>query len=163
MYRRRDGDGARFADLLARLSEYVRVVAAAARRRRHRRRGSDARVAACGVMQGVASRERDALRHRVAPEVRFRFTSPHPKDFPPALIDVIKERPNICKQVHLPVQSGSSAVLARMRRGYSREAYLALVESLRAVRRAVAGCCLMLPTGCLLLLASPPPPAVFIT
>ena len=38
----------------------------------------------------------------VAPEVRFRFTSPHPKDFPDALLNVIATKPNVCKQIHLP-------------------------------------------------------------
>jgi len=53
----------------------------------------------------------------VNPEIRFRFTSPHPKDFPEELIYLIKERKNICKSIHLPAQSGSTAVLERMRRG----------------------------------------------
>lgn len=57
-----------------------------------------------------------------------RFTSPHPKDFPPALLQLIAERANICKALHLPAQSGSTSVLHRMRRGYTREAYLALVS-----------------------------------
>lgn len=56
------------------------------------------------------------------------FTSPHPKDFPVPLLELIAERPNICKAVHMPAQSGNSAVLERMRRGYTREAYLALVS-----------------------------------
>jgi tRNA A37 methylthiotransferase MiaB len=38
----------------------------------------------------------------VAPEVRFRFTSPHPKDFPDPLLDVIASRANVCKQIHIP-------------------------------------------------------------
>lgn len=65
------------------------------------------------------------------PETRFRFTSPHPKDFPDHLIELIKDRPNICKQIHLPAQSGSSKVLESMRRGYSREAYIELVHRIR--------------------------------
>lgn len=74
----------------------------------------------------------------VAPEVRFRFTSPHPKDFPEELLHLIKERANICKSIHLPAQSGSTAVLERMRRGYSREAYLDLVAHIREVIPGVA-------------------------
>lgn len=66
------------------------------------------------------------------PEMRVRFTSPHPKDFGPDVIDVVAGRSNVCKQLHMPVQSGSTAVLEAMRRGYSREAYLALVKSIRA-------------------------------
>ncbi len=68
-----------------------------------------------------------------APEVRIRFTSPHPKDFPLPLLQLIKERANLCKQIHLPAQSGSTAVLERMRRGYSRETYLQLVDTIRSV------------------------------
>ncbi|XP_013193442.1 CDK5RAP1-like protein [Amyelois transitella] len=64
----------------------------------------------------------------VDPEMRIRFTAAHPKDFPDEVLQIISERPNICKMLHLPAQSGSSAVLERMRRGYTREAYLELVE-----------------------------------
>ena len=59
MYKLRDGDGVRFAELLDRAAD-------------------------------------------LAPEVRFRFTSPHPKDFPDPLLEVISSRPNVCKQIHLP-------------------------------------------------------------
>ncbi|CAG8484794.1 9962_t:CDS:2 [Acaulospora colombiana] len=69
----------------------------------------------------------------VDPEMRIRFTSPHPKDFPIELLKLISERPNICNQIHLPVQSGNTNVLRRMRRGYSREAYLDLVNTIRDV------------------------------
>ena len=68
----------------------------------------------------------------VDPEMRIRFTSPHPKDFPPQLVELIASRPNVCNSVHMPAQSGSSAVLSRMRRGYTRDAYLELVRSIRA-------------------------------
>lgn len=67
------------------------------------------------------------------PEMRFRFTSPHPKDFPDDLLFLMKDRWNICKSIHLPAQSGSTAVLERMRRGYTREAYLDLVERIRNI------------------------------
>ncbi|XP_007444217.1 CDK5 regulatory subunit-associated protein 1 [Python bivittatus] len=53
----------------------------------------------------------------VDPEMRIRFTSPHPKDFPDEVFEVMRERHNICKQVHLPAQSGSSRVLEAMKRG----------------------------------------------
>lgn len=46
---------------------------------------------------------------------------------------MIAERPNICKQIHMPAQSGNSAVLERMRRGYTREAYLDLVHNIRDI------------------------------
>ncbi|KZV32569.1 hypothetical protein F511_37527 [Dorcoceras hygrometricum] len=65
------------------------------------------------------------------PEMRFRFTSPHPKDFPDELLSVMRDRYNICKSIHLPAQSGSSTVLERMRRGYTREAYIDLVKKIR--------------------------------
>ncbi|KAL4680477.1 hypothetical protein H8959_022418 [Pygathrix nigripes] len=68
---------------------------------------------------------------RVDPEMRIRFTSPHPKDFPDEVLQLIHERDNICKQIHLPAQSGSSRVLEAMRRGYSREAYVELVHHIK--------------------------------
>ncbi|XP_075419893.1 mitochondrial tRNA methylthiotransferase CDK5RAP1 [Tenrec ecaudatus] len=68
---------------------------------------------------------------RVDPEMRIRFTSPHPKDFPDEVLQLIHERDNICKQIHLPAQSGSSRILEAMRRGYSREAYMELIHHIR--------------------------------
>ncbi|KAL3629073.1 hypothetical protein CASFOL_027134 [Castilleja foliolosa] len=67
------------------------------------------------------------------PEMRFRYTSPHPKDFPDELLYVMRDRYNICKSIHLPAQSGSSTVLERMRRGYTREVYLDLVEKIHTI------------------------------
>ncbi|CAL2036140.1 unnamed protein product [Caenorhabditis brenneri] len=69
----------------------------------------------------------------VAPEVRFRFTSPHPKDFPMQLIELIASRPNLCKQLHLPAQSGDDETLERMGRGYTRDLYLRLVDDIRQI------------------------------
>jgi tRNA-2-methylthio-N6-dimethylallyladenosine synthase len=63
---------------------------------------------------------------------RIRFTSPYPVDFSERVIAAMAEEPKICPQVHLPVQSGSDAVLERMRRGYGRDEFLALVSRLRA-------------------------------
>ncbi|KRX65657.1 CDK5 regulatory subunit-associated protein 1, partial [Trichinella sp. T9] len=63
--------------------------------------------------------------------VRIRFTSPHPKDFPDEVLDVIRNHPNICNSVHLPAQSGSNSVLQRMHRGYTVEAYMNLVEKIK--------------------------------
>ena len=72
------------------------------------------------------------------PELRVRFTSPHPKDYPPALLTLMAERPNICNHLHMPAQSGSTTVLERMRRGYSREAYLELIDDVRRLIPDVA-------------------------
>lgn len=88
MYKLRQGDGVRFAELLDRVSEQ-------------------------------------------APDMRFRFTSPHPKDFPDPLLDVIAQRPNVCSQIHIPPQSGNTEMLFRMRRNHTREAYLDLIKNIR--------------------------------
>jgi len=62
---------------------------------------------------------------------RVRFTSPYPTDFTPRVIEAIAETPVVCEHVHLPVQSGSNAVLKRMLRRYTRERYLEVVDQLR--------------------------------
>jgi tRNA-2-methylthio-N6-dimethylallyladenosine synthase len=62
---------------------------------------------------------------------RVRFTSPYPTDFSDRLIEAMAAVPEICEHVHLPVQSGSNAVLRRMLRRYTREAYLDVVDRLR--------------------------------
>ncbi len=63
---------------------------------------------------------------------RIRFMTPHPKDLSEELIDVIKSSKKICKQIHLPLQSGSSRILKQMNRRYTKEQYLSLVERIRA-------------------------------
>jgi tRNA-2-methylthio-N6-dimethylallyladenosine synthase len=63
---------------------------------------------------------------------RIRFTSPHPKDFRPDVIEAMASCAAVCEHAHLPLQSGSSAILKRMRRTYSRERYLELVGAMRA-------------------------------
>lgn len=63
---------------------------------------------------------------------RIRFMTSHPKDLSAELIDVMAKYPAICNQLHLPVQSGSTAVLERMNRRYTKEQYLSLVEAIRA-------------------------------
>jgi tRNA-2-methylthio-N6-dimethylallyladenosine synthase len=63
---------------------------------------------------------------------RIRFTSPHPKDFREPVIAAMAECAAVCEHVHLPLQSGSSRILKLMRRTYTRERYLALVEKMRA-------------------------------
>lgn len=95
IFRLRHGDGYRFADLLAAVSD-------------------------------------------LSPELRIRFTSPHPKDYPPPLLSLMAERGNICKHLHMPAQSGSSSVLERMRRGYTREAYLELINDVKGMIPEVA-------------------------
>src|SRR5689334_20956907 len=69
---------------------------------------------------------------------RIRFTSPHPKDFREPVIAAIAECAAVCEQVHLPLQSGSSRLLKVMRRTYTQERYLALVEKMRAAIPDVA-------------------------
>jgi tRNA-2-methylthio-N6-dimethylallyladenosine synthase len=69
---------------------------------------------------------------------RIRFTSPHPKDFRDPVIAAIAECASVCEQVHLPLQSGSSRVLKAMRRTYTAERYLALVDKMRAAIPDVA-------------------------
>lgn len=69
---------------------------------------------------------------------RIRFASPHPNYFNDDVIDAIDSCPQICNQIHLPVQSGSTKVLRAMRRGYSREGYLATVARIRRAGRPIA-------------------------
>lgn len=69
----------------------------------------------------------------VDPEIRIRFTSPHPKDFTEDLLQLIASKPNLCKSLHMPAQSGSSTVLDRMRRGYTREAYINLIQKAKEI------------------------------
>ena len=69
----------------------------------------------------------------IDPETRIRFTAPHPKDFPDQVLHLINSRKNICNQLHLPAQCGSSKILEAMRRGYTRESYLELVEQIRKI------------------------------
>ncbi len=62
---------------------------------------------------------------------RLRFMSSHPKDFNSKVIDIIKDSPNICNSIHLPVQSGSNRVLQLMHRRYTREKYLSIIDEIR--------------------------------
>ena len=74
----------------------------------------------------------------INPDMRVRFTSPHPKDFPDDLLYLIKDRNNICKTLHVPAQSGNTNCLDRMRRGYTREVYLALIDKIRSLMPDIA-------------------------
>jgi tRNA-2-methylthio-N6-dimethylallyladenosine synthase len=69
---------------------------------------------------------------------RVRFTTSHPRFFTPDIVAAIDSHPALCDQIHLPVQSGSSAVLARMRRGYSREEYLEKINCIRKAQRPIS-------------------------
>lgn len=69
---------------------------------------------------------------------RVRFTTSHPRDFVKGIIDVIDENPVLCNHVHLPVQSGSSTMLSRMQRLYSRDEYMRRIEWMKKARRDIA-------------------------
>jgi tRNA-2-methylthio-N6-dimethylallyladenosine synthase len=69
---------------------------------------------------------------------RIRFTTSHPQDLSPELTEAFATLENLCEHLHLPVQSGSDSVLARMRRGYTLEEYLGRIERLRERRPDVA-------------------------
>ena len=80
------------------------------------------------------------LLRRVAeevPEMRIRFTTSHPKDMSDETLHVIAEMPNVCKHIHLPVQSGSDRILKLMNRKYTREWYL---DRVAAIRRIIPDC-----------------------
>lgn len=68
----------------------------------------------------------------LSPLLRVRFATSHPKDMSDALLDTMASMPNICRAIHLPAQSGSTAMLARMNRKYTREWYLDRVTAIRS-------------------------------
>lgn len=70
---------------------------------------------------------------KINSEIRFRFSSPHPKDFPDDLLKLIAERPNLCNYIHIPAQAGSDTMLERMRRPYTREQYLILIDKMKSI------------------------------
>ncbi len=74
---------------------------------------------------------------RAVPDLRVRFTTSHPKDMSDETLHVIAEEPNVCRHIHLPVQSGSSRILKLMNRKYDREWYL---ERVTAIRRIIPDC-----------------------
>jgi len=73
----------------------------------------------------------------VDPDLRIRYSTSHPKDMTDEVLHVMAKYENICKYIHLPVQSGNSDVLKRMNRGYTREWYL---ERIDAIRRIMPDC-----------------------
>ena len=74
---------------------------------------------------------------RAVPGMRIRFSTSHPKDMSDETLHVIAEEPNVCRHIHLPVQSGSSRILELMNRKYTREWYL---DRVAAIRRIVPDC-----------------------
>lgn len=74
---------------------------------------------------------------RAVPSMRIRFTTSHPKDMSDQTLRVIAEEPNVCRHIHLPVQSGSNHVLKLMNRKYTREWYL---DRVAAIRRIIPDC-----------------------
>lgn len=69
---------------------------------------------------------------------RVRFTTSHPRDFVKGIIDAIDENPVLCNHVHLPVQSGSTAVLTRMQRLYTRDEYMRRIDWMKNARRNIS-------------------------
>lgn len=80
-----------------------------------------------------------------APDVRIRFMTSHPKDMSNEMLHVMAAHRNICKYIHLPAQSGSSRMLAVMKRGYTREWYL---DRIAAIRRILPGCAISTDLFC---------------
>ena len=74
---------------------------------------------------------------QTVPNMRVRFTTSHPKDMSDETLRVIAEEPNVCKHIHLPVQSGSNRILKLMNRKYTREWYL---DRVAAIRRIIPDC-----------------------
>jgi tRNA-2-methylthio-N6-dimethylallyladenosine synthase len=69
---------------------------------------------------------------------RVRFTTSHPRDFVKTIVDAIDSDPVLCNHVHLPVQSGSSSVLARMQRLYTRDDYMRRIDWMKSAKRDIA-------------------------
>lgn len=74
---------------------------------------------------------------QVHPELRVRFSTSNPRDMTDAVIHSMNKYENICDYIHLPVQAGNNAMLERMNRGYTRENYIRIIES---IRRIIPGC-----------------------
>ena len=74
----------------------------------------------------------------ISDELRVRYSTSHPKDCSDELLHVHKERENVCNYIHLPVQHGNTAMLERMKRTYSREEYLDLVDRIRSIVPGIA-------------------------
>ena len=85
--------------------------------------------------EGVMLEFPDLLRivAEAATDIRFRFSTPHPKDMCDRMLETIAQYPNLCKSIHLPVQSGSNNVLKLMKRGYTREWFLDRVAAIHRI------------------------------
>ena len=90
----------------------------------HYQAPDDAQCDFAGLLEAV---------HEIPGVQRIRFASPHPRHVPMRLIRAVRDLPKVCKHLHLPVQSGSTKVLAAMRRRYTRESYLDLVDTARGM------------------------------
>ena len=93
-----------------------------------------------GSLESLGSLDFPALLRKVAeeaPTMRIRFTTSHPKDMSDETLRVIAEMPNVCKHIHLPVQSGTDRILKLMNRKYTREWYL---DRVAAIRRIIPDC-----------------------
>lgn len=88
----------------------------------------DIEISFSGLLQKVAE---------AVPEMRIRFSTSHPKDLPDDVLSVMSRYNNICKHIHLPLQSGSTRILGLMNRGYTREWY---IERIRAIKKILPGC-----------------------
>jgi tRNA-2-methylthio-N6-dimethylallyladenosine synthase len=88
-------------------------------------------------LQGQGECDFSELLHKVSDMDgidRIRFTTSHPKDLSPSLISCFADMPKLCGHIHLPAQSGSDAILAKMERGYCRKEYLKNIEALKKAR-----------------------------
>ena len=88
----------------------------------------DIEISFSGLLEKVAE---------AVPEMRIRFSTSHPKDLPDKVLSVMSRYNNICKHIHLPLQSGSSRILGLMYRGYTREWY---IERIKAIKKILPGC-----------------------
>jgi tRNA-2-methylthio-N6-dimethylallyladenosine synthase len=92
-----------------------------------------ARIEKIGVNEVIHFAQLLEMVAQVSPDLRIRFSTSHPKDITDEVLHVMAKYENICKNIHLPVQSGSSRILELMNRGYSREWYLGKVERIREI------------------------------
>lgn len=100
---------------------------------------SKALIVKKGVQQIINFANLLELVAQVHPDLRIRFSTSHPKDITDDVLHTMAKYPNICKYIHLPVQSGNSRILDLMNRGYSREWYLGKVNRIREILGADCG------------------------